>query len=300
VLAAFPVPPLQASVNDYTVAARGFVNASILALSATTAVNITGLQGATPNRELTLLNTSANVITLKNASGASAAANRFHFGADVTLGQNQALKLIALAAGGWASQSSSGGGGGGGAPITATYITEANETGSLPNSFRLAAGSGITLTSAANVTTVAGAGPIAASVHPSANQSINSSASINTAVSFDTVDFDTGAPTPFHNAGTPTVLTAPVTGLYLVCASIAWAVVASSQTAIFFIKNGVFGALFGDSTIGGTGASNANTLTALLSLVAGDTVSVAVFQDSGSAIVVDGGNVTQFGMTLLR
>jgi hypothetical protein len=102
-LAAFVAPPLQSSVNDYRVAVRGFDNASLLSVSATTAVNITGLQGATPNRQLVLLNTGANAITLKNASGASAAANRFQLGgADVILNQNQAVPLVALAAGGWA------------------------------------------------------------------------------------------------------------------------------------------------------------------------------------------------------
>lgn len=299
-LSVYAPSPLQASVNNYTENVRGFANASLLSLSATTAVNVTGLTGATANRELTLLNTGAAAITLKNASGASLAVNRFQLGADVILAQNQAVKLIGLAAGGWASQSSAGGGGGGGAPSTATFITETDETGSLPNSFLLEAGAGITLTPAANVLTVAGSGPLAASVHNSANQSINSGAAITLALTFDTADFDTGSPTPFYSGATPTVLTAPVTGLYLVTASVAWAAVASSETAIFFIKNLTFSALFGDSAIPGTGATNANALTALLSLVAGDTVSVAVFQDSGSAIDVDGGNVTQFGMVLLR
>jgi hypothetical protein len=299
ILATFVCPPLQGSVNDYSNGSRGFANASLLSMSATGAVNVTGLVGATANRELILLNTGAPVITLKNANAGSAPANRFQLGTDVTLAQNEAVKLIALAAGGWASQSSSGGGGGGGAPSTATFVTEANETGSLPNSFRLAAGAGISLTPAANVLTVAAGATLAASVHNSVNQSINSGAAITTALSFDTADFDTGAPTPFFNAGTPTVLTAPVTGLYLVTACAAWGAVASSLTAIFFIKNGNFSALFGDSAIPGTGATNANSLTMLLSLVAGDTVSVAVFQDSGGAIDVDAGQVSSFGMALL-
>lgn len=49
-------------------------------------------------------------------------------------------------------------GGGGGAPSNATYITEADETADLPNSFRLAAGTNITLTPAGNVLTIAASG----------------------------------------------------------------------------------------------------------------------------------------------
>lgn len=111
-LSAFVCTPLQANVNDYRVAQRQFDNASLLSISAITALNITGLQGATPYRELVLINTGANAITLKDASGLSLAPNRFHFGADVILAQNQGVKLIAFAAGGWGAE----GGAGGGAP----------------------------------------------------------------------------------------------------------------------------------------------------------------------------------------
>lgn len=109
-LSAFVCTPLQASVNDYRVAQRAFDNASLLAISATTAINLTGLQGATPYRELLIVNTGANAITLKDASGASQAPNQFHFGADVILNQNQGVKLIALAAGGWGAEGGAGGG----------------------------------------------------------------------------------------------------------------------------------------------------------------------------------------------
>lgn len=50
-------------------------------------------------------------------------------------------------------------GGGGGAPTNATYITETDETASLPNSFQLAAGSNITLTPVGNTLTVAATVP---------------------------------------------------------------------------------------------------------------------------------------------
>jgi hypothetical protein len=132
ILSAFSCPPLQANVNDYAVAARGFQNASVLELAATTPVNMTGLAGATANRELTLVNVSADAITLKNANAGSVAVNRFQFGADVVLGSNDSLALIGLAAGGWAlvgANPSSGG-----APSSATYYTATDETSVLPNS----------------------------------------------------------------------------------------------------------------------------------------------------------------------
>jgi hypothetical protein len=132
-LSAFVVPPLQSSVNDYQVAARRFANASLLQLSATTAVNITGLQGATPNRQLTLMNTGAAVITLKDTSGASLPVNQFHFGGtDVILNQNQGVTLSALLAGGWAAVGSAPGASG--ATAAATYVTATNESAPLPNS----------------------------------------------------------------------------------------------------------------------------------------------------------------------
>jgi hypothetical protein len=119
ILAGFLCPPLQASVNDYAVAARGFANASVLYIGATAPLNVTGLTGATRNRELTVVNVTAEAITLKNASGASAAANRFNFDADIVLNQWDGVRLIGAPPGaqGWVS---AGGGGGGAPPVTAS------------------------------------------------------------------------------------------------------------------------------------------------------------------------------------
>ena len=112
-LAAFTCPPLTKDVNDYRVAARAFDNASVIYLGAVALVAITGLQGATANRELTLMNVSADPITLKANSGSSAAGNRFNFAADVVLSQWQAIKLVAApGAGGWANAAGAGAGAG--------------------------------------------------------------------------------------------------------------------------------------------------------------------------------------------
>jgi hypothetical protein len=103
VLAGFLCPPFVGSTNDYGNAARGFQNASVLYIGATAAVNLTGLQGATPNRELTLVNVTAEAITLKNANAGSAVGNRFNFDADIVLNQWDAVRLLGAPPGaqGW-------------------------------------------------------------------------------------------------------------------------------------------------------------------------------------------------------
>lgn len=125
ILSAFICPALPANTNDYFINNRGFVNASVLYVSATGAINLTGLVGATANRELLLFNTSANIITLKNASGLSALANRFNFGADVALNQFESVKLLGLPSGGWGTQGGAAGGassGGVGALVTQAIV----------------------------------------------------------------------------------------------------------------------------------------------------------------------------------
>jgi hypothetical protein len=197
-LSAFLCPPLSASVNNYTVAARSFANASVLYLGATTPLNITGLQGATPNRELTLINVTANAITLKNANGASLAANRFNFDSDVVLNQWDGIKLLGSPPGaaGWVAVSAVPTGGGG-APATATFITATDQTGTLPNSViwtKLFSG---------------------VSVAQSADQNLPNS--VTTALSFDTSLYDTDG---YHSDSVnPTRLTAPATGIYHVTAN---------------------------------------------------------------------------------
>jgi hypothetical protein len=77
---------LTASVNDWDPGG----NQGVLRLSADAAWNITGMLAQPDGTQRLLSNTSANNITLKNADGASTAANQFMCasGADVVLGQN--------------------------------------------------------------------------------------------------------------------------------------------------------------------------------------------------------------------
>lgn len=118
VLSTFTCPPLPASANDYSVAGQPFADASLLIIDATVPINLTGLVGATANRELTLLLAAGSAaVTVKNASGASLAKNRFQLGSDQVLEANQALRLLGRGAAGWVTYVAAVGSGAG-SPLT--------------------------------------------------------------------------------------------------------------------------------------------------------------------------------------
>lgn len=75
--------------NDYA----GLAGANAGRLNASTAVNITGLAGGFSGRLLLIHNTGSNPITLVNASGSSAAANRFDIGEDYTIRASHGVLL---------------------------------------------------------------------------------------------------------------------------------------------------------------------------------------------------------------
>ena len=72
---------LGSDQNDYA----GFDGANVGRLSASTAVNITGIASGTDGRILALHNVGSNPVTLVNASASSTAANRFDIGEDYTI-----------------------------------------------------------------------------------------------------------------------------------------------------------------------------------------------------------------------
>jgi hypothetical protein len=82
---------IAADQNDYNPA--GLSVASVLRLASNATRNITGLAGGADGRMIALVNVGANNIVLKDASAASSAANRFAFGADVTLEAKQSAVL---------------------------------------------------------------------------------------------------------------------------------------------------------------------------------------------------------------
>ena len=78
---------ITADQNDYN--PTGLSSASVLRLSTDASRNITGLAGGGDGRVMAIVNVGTNPIVLKDASTASGAANRFAFGADMTLAAQQ-------------------------------------------------------------------------------------------------------------------------------------------------------------------------------------------------------------------
>ena len=82
---------IAANQNDYNPA--GLSGASVLRLNSDASRDITGLSGGGDGRILTLINTGSFPIVLKNDDAGSSAANRFDFGAHVTLAAKQAAVI---------------------------------------------------------------------------------------------------------------------------------------------------------------------------------------------------------------
>jgi hypothetical protein len=88
------VSPTQitANQNDYNPA--GFASASVLRISTDASRNLTGLYGGVDGRIVAIVNAGSNNLVLVAESASSMAANRFAFGADVTLTAKQSALLI--------------------------------------------------------------------------------------------------------------------------------------------------------------------------------------------------------------
>lgn len=83
---------LGSDQNNYS--PTGLATASLIRLTASTPVNITGLAAPALGGQVILLaNIGSNTITLKNASGSSSAANRFALSADYSLAQNKSALI---------------------------------------------------------------------------------------------------------------------------------------------------------------------------------------------------------------
>jgi len=82
---------LAANTNDW--APTGFATANTIRISASSAVDLTGIAGGSSGRILTIHNVGANAITLKDESASSTAGNRFALSADLTLGADSMIML---------------------------------------------------------------------------------------------------------------------------------------------------------------------------------------------------------------
>lgn len=101
-----------------------------------------------------------------------------------------------------------------------------------------------------------------------------------TTISWDTLRFDTGG---FFNAGSPTIFTVPSTGLYWVGVSTNWALASSGERFVAFRVNASTDLIsFACSPLNDISANAGVSTSVLLSLSAGDTVKVVVFQGSGA------------------
>lgn len=82
---------ITADQNDYN--PTGLSTASVLRLNTDASRNITGLAGGGDGRIIAIVNGGTNEIVLKDASTSSGAANRFAFGADITLASKKSAVL---------------------------------------------------------------------------------------------------------------------------------------------------------------------------------------------------------------
>lgn len=87
------ITPSQITSNQNDYNPTDLAIASTLRLSSDASRNITGLQGGSDGRLMLVINVGSNNIVLKNADINSSAANRFLFGADITLAADQAASL---------------------------------------------------------------------------------------------------------------------------------------------------------------------------------------------------------------
>lgn len=87
------ISPAQITANQNDYAPAGLATATTLRISTDATRNITGMVDAREGTIKTIINVGSNPIVLKNADAGSTAANRFDFGADITLAGKQSATL---------------------------------------------------------------------------------------------------------------------------------------------------------------------------------------------------------------
>lgn len=113
---------LGAHTNDW--APTGLASASTIRASASAAYNVTGLTGGADGRLIIFHNVGSFAITLKDADGASTAANRFALSADVVVDVDQSVLLqYDATTARWRCLSSTSTGGGSGGDLLATLLS---------------------------------------------------------------------------------------------------------------------------------------------------------------------------------
>ncbi|ABD87384.1 DUF2793 domain-containing protein [Rhodopseudomonas palustris] len=87
------IAPVEITANQNDYAPAGLASAAVLRVSADAARSISGLAGGAEGRVIVVGNVGGQAITLLDDSAASAAANRFSFGGNLTIAAKQAAVL---------------------------------------------------------------------------------------------------------------------------------------------------------------------------------------------------------------
>ena len=123
-------PQITSNQNNYS--PTGLPTSTVLRLSTSASLSLTGLQAGGSGRTLYLHNIGASDLVLVNDSASSTAGNRFAVGSDLTITPNRVAVLqYDLLSARWRAVSGAGGGGGAGAPGGPTAAVQFNDAGVL-------------------------------------------------------------------------------------------------------------------------------------------------------------------------
>jgi hypothetical protein len=132
-------------------------------------------------------------------------------------------------------------------------------------------------------------------VFSGANQSVPNNA-FGPIQSFDAEFYD---PQSMHSPASPTKLSAPVSGIYLITAEITWDISAAGTVRAAWVISNSSGFLQSDFRSPVTGNGTTNNLSIPFLLNAGEYVEIYVFQDSGGPLNTMSGTLTNFTLTWL-
>lgn len=119
-------------------------------------------------------------------------------------------------------------------------------------------------------------------------------------ISFDTIEVTRGQ--AMYTTSTPTQLTAPVGGMYLVCAGIAahQPAYSSGQITMQLFKNGTGGTVLAQSAKSSDDTFNpSNQISAIVDMIPGDYVCINMYESFGGTLTAYGGTSTFLSLALI-
>jgi len=126
-------------------------------------------------------------------------------------------------------------------------------------------------------------------VYISTNPSIANNVAGGTAITWDTIDFQVGT---LWSAGNPSRFVAPVTGKYLILATLEWRSNTSNLRNIIFKTRNAAAVLqrqYDGQSQGSSGGRSNVCGKLIVQMTATDTVEVCAYQSSGGALTLHGG-----------